>query len=100
MSLFEDVSGLENRREAEVKQVNELVKKQSFLSGEIINLEKRRALIEGEVQGIISSTSQGIRALRGDAASQMQQQVTDMKDQLNGLSADVLQAGEAIGEMR
>ncbi len=30
----------------------------------------------------------------------MQQQVTDMKNQLNGLLADVLKAGEAIGEMR
>ncbi len=100
LSLFEDVSGLENKRKAEMKQVNELVKKQSFLSGEIVKLEERKALIEGEIRGVISSISQGIRALGEDATSQMQEQVTDMKNQLNGLLADVLKAGEAIGEMR
>ena len=56
--------------------------------------------MEGEIQGVISSISQGIRALGGEATSQMQEQVTDMKNQLNGLLADVLKAGEAIGEMR
>ena len=57
LSLFEDLSGLENRRKAEMKQVNELVKKQSFLSGEIVKLEERKALIEGEIRGVISSIS-------------------------------------------
>ncbi len=99
MSLFKDISDLENRRKAEIKQVNELVKKQSGLSGEIIELEKRKALLEGEIHGVISSTSQNVRAVSEDAASQMQQQITDMKNQLNGLLADVLRVGEAIGEM-
>ena len=100
LSLFDDLSGLENRRKAEMKQVNELVKKQAVLSGEIVKLEEGKALMEGEIQGVISSTSQGIRALGENATSQMQEQVTDMKNQLNGLLADVLKAGEAIGEMR
>ena len=33
--LFEDMSGLENRRKSEMQQVSELVKKESVLSGEI-----------------------------------------------------------------
>lgn len=100
LSLFKDVSGLEERRKAEIRRASELVKKQAVLSGEIVKLEERKALLEGEIQGVISSTSQGIRALGEDATSQMQEQVTDMKNQLNGLLADVLKAGEAIGEMR
>lgn len=99
LSLFKDISGLENRQKADVKQLNELVKKQSLLSGEIIELEKRKALLGGEIQGVVSSTSQNVRAVGEDASSQMQQQITDMKNQLNGLLADILRAGEAIGGM-
>jgi chromosome segregation ATPase len=100
LGLFEDVSGLENRRKAETQQVSELVQKQSTLSGEILELEKRRGALEGEISTIISSTSQKVRAIGEDASSQIQQHVADIKDQLNGLLADVLKAGEAIGEMR
>ena len=35
-----------------------------------------------------------------EAASQMQQHVAAIKEQLNTLLADALKAGEAIGEMR
>lgn len=48
LNLFEDVSGLEEQRKAEMQQVNELVKKQSIVSGEIIELEKKRGILEGK----------------------------------------------------
>jgi transcriptional regulator len=54
----------------------------------------------GQVVGIISSTSQKVRAIGDDAASQIQQHVTDIKYQLSGLLANALKAGEAIGEVR
>ena len=66
----------------------------------IAELDKKKGLLEGEILGIISSTSQKVRAVGEDAASQIQQHVSDIKDQLNGLLADALKAGEAIGEMR
>ena len=100
LGLFEDVSGLENRRKLEIQQVNELIKKESILSGEIAELDRKKGLLEGEIVGIISSTSQKVRAIGEDAASQIQQHVADIKDQLNALLADALKAGEAIGEMR
>jgi chromosome segregation ATPase len=100
LGLFEDISGLENRRKAEIQQVSELIKKESILSGEIAELDKKKGLLEGEIVGIISSTSQKVRAIGEDAASQIQQHVADIKDQLNALLADALKAGEAIGEMR
>jgi uncharacterized coiled-coil DUF342 family protein len=100
LGLFEDISGLENRQKAEMQKVNELAKKESILSGEIAELDKKKGLLEGEIVGIISSTSQKVRAVGEEAASQIQQHVADIKDQLNGLLADILKAGEAIGEMK
>lgn len=100
LSLFEDISGLENRREAEMQKVTELVRKQSVLTGEIGELDRKKGLLEGQIVGIISSTSQKVRALGEDAAAQIQQHVSDIKDQLNALLGDAVKAGEAIGEMR
>ncbi len=100
LGLFEDISGLENRRKAETQQVNKLIKKASILSGEIAELEKKKRLLEGEIVAVISSTLQRVRDIGEDAASQIQQQVADIKDQFNALLADALEAGKAIGEMR
>lgn len=98
--LFEDISGLENQRKAKTQQVNELIKKESILSGEIIELNKEKALIEGEIVTIVTSTLEKIGAVGEDAASQMQQRVAAIKEQLNTLLADALKAGEAVGEMK
>jgi DNA repair exonuclease SbcCD ATPase subunit len=100
LDLFKDITGLENRRKAEIQQLSELTKKESILSGEIDELNKKKGLLEGEIVGIISSTSQKVRAVGEDAASQIQQHVAGIKDQLNALLADALKAGKAIGEMR
>lgn len=100
LDLFGDVTGLENRRKAETQQLSELTRKKAILSGEIAELNKKRSLLEGEIVGVISSTSQEVKAVGEDAASQIRQQVADIKDQLNTLLADALKAGKAIGEMR
>ena len=100
LASFQDISGLENRRKVETQQVNELSEKKSALSGEIAELDNEKGLLEGKVGGIISSTLQRVTAIGEDAASQMQQHVDDIRDQLNGLLADALKAGEAISEMR
>jgi chromosome segregation ATPase len=100
LDLFEDITGLENRRKAEMQQLNELTKKKSSLSGEITELNRNKGLLQGEIVAIVSSTSQSVRAMGEEAASQIQQQVAAIRDQLNTLLADTLKAGEAIGEMR
>jgi len=98
--LFEDMSGLENRRKSEMQKVTELVRKQSVLTGEIGELDRKKGLLERQIVGIISSTSQKVRDIGEDAAVQIQQHVSDIKEQLNALLADAVKAGEAIGEMR
>jgi chromosome segregation ATPase len=100
LGLFQDISVLENRKNALRQEVSELVKKKSILSGEITELDSKKGLLEGEIRGIVSSTLDGIRTVGEDAAAQVQQQVADIKEQLNALLADALKAGEAIGEMR
>jgi len=100
LGLFQEVCGLENQRKMEIEQVNRLVKEESILAGEIAELDKKKGLLEGEILGIVSSTSEKVRAAGEDGASQIQQQVADIKDQLSALLADALRAGEAIGEMR
>jgi len=99
LDLFKGILGLENRRRAEMQQVNQLIKKESVLTGEIAELNKKKGLLEGEIVGIISSTSEKVSAIGEDAASQIQQHVADIKGQLSTLLADALRAGKAIGEM-
>lgn len=98
--LFEDISGLGNQQKAKTQQVNELTKKKSTLTGEITELNKKKALLDGEISTIVTSTLETIRVVGEDTASQMQQHVADIKEQLNTLLADVLKAGAAIGEMK
>ncbi|MFC2039311.1 hypothetical protein ACFLST_00765 [Chloroflexota bacterium] len=100
LSLFEDVSGLENRRKAEIQQVSELTEKQSILNGQILELEKTKGVLEGEIGDSISSTSQRIKDVGEKATSQIQQQVDNFDKQLNRLFEDALKVGEIVGEMQ
>lgn len=100
LSLFEDVSGLEKRRKAEIQQIDELIKRQSTLSGEILELEKRKGILQGEIKDNISATSQKIKHIGEEAASQLQQQVNNIKAQLDSLFNDTLRVGEIVGEMQ
>lgn len=100
LALFEDVSGLEERRKTEADQINEMVRKNSILTGQILQLEKRKGVLEGEIGDSISGISQKILDVGTNAAFQLAQQVSDMKAQLNGLLTDALVTGKAVGEMK
>ena len=77
LALFEDVSGLEERRKAEVDQINEMVRKNSILTGQILQLEKRKGVLEGEIGDSISGISQKILDVGISAASQLAQQLSE-----------------------
>jgi DNA repair exonuclease SbcCD ATPase subunit len=100
LSLFEEVSGLESKRKAEMEQVAELIEKQSVLSGQIFELEKGKGILEGEIDDNVLSTSQRIIDVGEKAASQLQQQVDNIGKQLNRLFEDTLRVGEIVGEMQ
>jgi len=82
------------------RRLKELVKVKSVLKGEILELEKRKGILQGEIDSSIFSTLQSVRNIGDEAASQIQQQVANIVKQLDSLFEDALRAGEAVGEMR
>ncbi|MBM4462361.1 MAG: hypothetical protein FJ012_03355 [Chloroflexi bacterium] len=100
LSLVEDASGLEKRLKAEEEQLSELVKKHSTVAGEIVELERKKGFLEGEISESVSSVLQGIRNSGAQAVSDIQQKVTAIESQFNALLEYTLKAGEAVGEMR
>lgn len=100
LSLFKEVCELEKTRDREGQKVKELARERSVLDGEIKELGKTKGVLEGEIDNISSSISQNIRDIGQDAALQIQQQVTDIRKQLDDLLSSTLKAGEAIGHMR
>ena len=77
-----------------------LVKEKSILSGEILKLEEKKGVLEGEVNEAVSSTSQKVREMGEEATSQIQQQVADIRKQMDSLFADAVRAGQAVGVMQ
>ena len=100
LGLFKDIAGLEERKEAEADQMEVLVKEKSVLSGEILKLKERKGVLEGEVNEAVSSTSQKVREIGEEAASQIQQQVADIRKQMDSLFTDAVRAGQAVSVMQ
>jgi len=99
LRLYQDVAGLENKRESETERIKQLVEQQSILKGEIAELEEKKGFLGGGINTIMS-ISESLKTTGEDAARQIQQQVSDIKNQFNGLLLDAVKAGEAIGRMR
>ncbi len=100
LSLFKDISGLEKKREAEVQKIRGLTEEKSILNGEILKLQARKGILQGEIEDSVYSTSKMIRDIGEEATTLINQEVVDIKKQLNGLFEDTLRVGEAVGEMR
>ena len=100
LGLYQDICGLEERKEAEAKGVKELIREKSTLSGEIKGLTERKGTLLGEIDNSAISSSQRIKAIGEEAASQIQQQVISIRSQLDSLLEDAVKAGQAIGEMQ
>ena len=100
MNRFKELGELERIREVEAQKVKELAREKSVLDGAIKELGKTKGVLEGEIGSIATSISQNIRAIGQDAAQQVHQQVTGIREQMGDLFVDTLKAGEAIGQMR
>jgi chromosome segregation ATPase len=100
LTLYQDIGGLEHKKEAEAKGIREIIREKSVLVGEIKELEKKRGILLGEIDNSISSTSQRIMAIGHEAASQIQERVASIRNQLDSLLVDAVNAGVAVGEMR
>jgi predicted nucleic acid-binding Zn-ribbon protein len=100
LGLYKDINGFKRKREAETKGIRELVTEKTILSGEIKELEKRKGTLLGEMDKTIISISQRLRTIGEEATSQVQQQVSSIREQFDSLLADAVKAGQAIGEMQ
>jgi len=100
LGLYKDINGLERKKKAETEGIRELVTEKSILSGEIKELEKRKGTLLGEMDKTIISISQRLRTIGEEATSQVQQQVSSIREQFDSLLADAVKAGQAIGEMQ
>ena len=54
----------------------------------------------GEMDKAIISILERLKTIGEEATSQVQQQVSSIREQFDGLLVDALKAGQAIGEMR
>jgi len=100
LRLYQDINGLEQKKEAEIEGVGELVTEKSMLSGEIKELEKRKGTLLGEMDKTIILISQRVKSIGEEATLQVQQQVSSIREQFDSLLVDAVETGQAIGEMR
>jgi len=100
LGLYKDINGLERKKEAETEGIRGLVTEKTILSGEIKELEKRKGTLLGEMDKTVISISQRLRTIGEEATSQVQQQVSSIREQFDSLLADAVKAGQAIGEMQ
>ncbi len=100
LGLYKDIDGFEQKKEAEAKGIRELVREKAILSGEIKELEKRKGILLGEMDKTIISILQKLKTIGEEATSQVQQQVSSIREQFDSLLVDAVKTGQAIGEMR
>jgi DNA repair exonuclease SbcCD ATPase subunit len=99
LSLFREVSDLEKARETEAERVKALVKEKSHLDGEIKELEKLKNTLGGEIDNSVLSILHKIQGAGQEGAQQIEQQVAEIRKNLNTLFSDALKAGEWVGQM-
>jgi len=100
IALYKDISSLEQRKGVEADKIRELTKEKSILRGEIKELEKRKGILLGEIDKEVLAISERLKAMGGEAASQLEQQVTGIKNKFDSLLADAVNTGEALGQMK
>jgi chromosome segregation ATPase len=100
LGLYQDINGLEQKKETEIEGIRELVTEKSMLSDEIKELKKRKGTLLGEMDKTIISISQRLKTIGEEATSQVQQQISSIRDQFDSLLVDAVKTGQAIGEMR
>jgi predicted nucleic acid-binding Zn-ribbon protein len=96
---FTDLNELKKAVQAEAKMTNELMNQKSSLVGEIAELEKRKALLQGEIYEGASTAAQQIRAASEEAVSLIRGEATAIGKEVRCIMEDTLVAGVAVGEM-
>ena len=80
--------------------IKELDKEKSLLTGEIKGLEERKGILLGEIDSSVISTSQRLKAMGEEAASQLQQQIIGIRNQMDSLVTEAVETAGAISQMK
>jgi FtsZ-binding cell division protein ZapB len=100
LGSFGDLVELDKRRKVEMENMCQLTEKESFLDGEIQELEKRKAILLGEIGQATSSVAEGIKGVGEKAVSELQLQVEDIRGKFNALITDAMRTASVVGEMK
>jgi len=100
LDYFASLSELQKMAEKEAEAIKKMRNEKSFLTGEIAELENRKAVLQGETCESVSLASQKIRNASEEAVSQIQQEAEAIREQLKAILADILIAGGAVAEMK
>lgn len=98
-ACFSDLSELKEAMNTEVKTIKEFVNQKSLLAGEIAELEKTKAVLQGEMSVCVSAASKQMSAASEEAVSLIQQEAAAITKEIRSLLEDALVTGEAVGEM-
>jgi vacuolar-type H+-ATPase subunit D/Vma8 len=97
---FTDLSEPKKAVQAEAKMTKGLMNQKSSLAGEIAELEKRKALLQGEIHEGASAAAQQIRTTAEEAVSLIRQEEAAIGKEMKSIMEDTVVAGVAVGEMR
>ena len=100
LDYFGSLSELQKVAEKETETIKKTRNEQSFLTGEIAELENRKAVLQGEIQESVSLASQVIGDASEQAVSRIGQETEAIGKQLQAILADVFTAGTAVAEMK
>ncbi len=100
LSTFQSLVELDKRTEVEWENLRKLTEKQSSLGGEIQELEKTKAVLQGEIGQAASSVTEGIKVVGEKSVAELQAQVADIRGKFNALMADALRTAAVVGEMK
>jgi len=100
LDYFVSLSELQKVVEKEAEAIKKTRKEKAVLTGEIEELENRKAVLQGETCESASLASQTIRDSSEEAVSQIQQEAEAIREQLKATLADILIAASTVAEMK
>ena len=100
LNLFGDFTGMKKAAQEESQKLQEARKQKSLLTGEIIDLENREAVLTSQVSDAASVGAEQIQAASKAAVTAIKHETDAIKSKLNALLEDAMVAGVAVGEMR
>jgi hypothetical protein len=99
LGSFRDLAELDKRRETETENLRQLTETKGQLEGETLELEKRKAILLGEISQAASSVTEEVKGVGEKALSELRVQVEGLRGSFGDLMADAVRVAGVIGRM-